>query len=137
MSASFFALRTYTLALIDDEPIYQLILERLLNGCPQRCRTQYFANGPEALATLKRNQNDPASTPDVILLDLNLPMLNGWDVLSEIEKIPFKIRPKVYILSSSIDPEDKQKAQKHPAVAGFLAKPLYLEDLKGLLQKAA
>ncbi|MEM6342889.1 MAG: response regulator [Bacteroidota bacterium] len=137
MSASFFALRTYTLALIDDEPIYQLILERLLQGCPQRCRMLYYSNGPEALAKLKQNQADPASTPDVILLDLNLPMLNGWDVLAQIEKIPFASRPKVYILSSSIDPEDKQRAQKHPAVSGFLPKPLYLEDLKGLLQKAA
>ncbi|MFK7925721.1 MAG: response regulator [Bacteroidia bacterium] len=137
MSASLFTLRTFTLALIDDDPIYQLILNRLLKGCQQRCRSQYFANGPEALAYLKRNHLDPASTPDAILLDLNLPMLKGWDVLTEIEKIPFSQRPKVYILSSSIDPEDKHRAQKHPAVSGFLPKPLYLEDLKGLLQKAA
>lgn len=137
MSASLFTLRTFTIALIDDDPIYQLILDRLLKGCTQRCRSQYFASGPEALANLKRNHLDPASTPDAILLDLNLPMLKGWDVLTEIEKIPFANPPKIYILSSSIDPEDKQKAQAHPSIAGFLAKPLYLEDLQGLLQKAA
>ncbi|MEL7340386.1 MAG: response regulator [Bacteroidota bacterium] len=137
MPATLHTLRTCTIALIDDDPVYQLILARLLQNCEDRCRMQYYSNGPEAIAQLSQQSTDPASSPDVVLLDLNLPMMHGWEVLDEIEQLDFAVRPKVYILSSSIDPTDKLKAKKHPAVAGFLAKPLYLEDIKDLLQEAA
>ncbi|MEL6650644.1 MAG: response regulator [Bacteroidota bacterium] len=137
MPATLYTLRTCTINLIDDDPVYQLILSRLLQNCEGRCRMRYYSTGPEAIAQLSRQADDPASSPDVILLDLNLPMMNGWEVLNEIERIPFANRPKVYILSSSIDPSDKAKAKKHPAISGFLAKPLYLEDVQSLLKAAA
>jgi CheY-like chemotaxis protein len=73
---------------------------------------------------------NPVST--AILLDINMPGLNGWQVLDELEALPLPVKDymSVYMLSSSIDPKDKQKAEEHPLIKGYIEKPLSREILQ-------
>jgi CheY-like chemotaxis protein len=73
---------------------------------------------------------NPAST--VMFLDINMPVLSGWDVLYELERSDVIINQyfKIYILSSSVDPKDKDRARCSRFVNGFLEKPLEAKNVR-------
>lgn len=83
-----------------------------------------------ASKALEELQSD-AGIPDFILLDINMPGMNGWEFLEalEVAAIPNAVLPKIYILSSSLDPEDQAKAQSAVLVKGFISKPLDVDKL--------
>jgi CheY-like chemotaxis protein len=72
--------------------------------------------------------------PQIIFLDLNMPVMNGWDFLDVLQRKNIKL--DVYILTSSVDPNDKKKAEKYENVKGFLTKPLSKETLEPILHCA-
>ena len=79
----------------------------------------------EALEIL-RNDNNNQVDPDIIFLDLNMPGLNGWDFINQYRQIKANriMASKIFILTTSINPDDKIKAQQLEIVAGFRSKPL-------------
>ena len=111
---------------MDDDKIFLLTAQFSLKRVFPDADIQSFKNAEEALTLLKQEQ------PDLMLLDLNMPVMNGWaflDALSELlgaSAIDFPI----YIVSSSIDPEDSQRAKTNPLVKGFIEKPLDVEKVK-------
>lgn len=72
----------------------------------------------------------------VILLDINMPSLSGWDVLDRLQEMPKDIKDNISIIvvSSSIDPQDKIKADNYSMVIGYIQKPLSIKKLKDLLE---
>lgn len=114
--------------IIDDDPIYQLVTKRLIEKTNLFSETKAFVNGNEALHYFE-NTGD---LPDVILLDIEMPGMDGWDFLDELIRIEKNCRKKVtiYVASSSIATEDKIKAQNYNCVKDFLSKPINLEKLK-------
>ena len=74
----------------------------------------------------------------IMLLDINMPGLSGWDVLDHFEQLEATVRDQlaVYILSSSVDAYDKKKADENRFVAGYIEKPLTMERVKQLLEPA-
>ena len=86
---------------------------------------------PERI-TFEELQNKPdALRPDIILLDLNMPILDGWQFLDEFKQ--FNSTAQVYIMSSSNYPEDIQNASNYPLVKGYIVKPLTTEKAIELL----
>lgn len=87
-------------------------------------------------------QRRPLSPPEqfagtlAILLDLNLPGLDGWAFVEELERWPPKATEnlQVFILTASINPDDKERARKYPSVRGFMVKPLKREQLSAILK---
>lgn len=113
--------------LVDDDPINNLINKRLLGKIKISDSIKEFIGGEEALefiSTIDKNHSL------LIFLDINMPVLNGWDFLNRYQE-EFKERnDTILILSSSIDFQDRQKAKEYEVVSGFLEKPLTLEKIK-------
>ena len=70
--------------------------------------------------------------PDAIFLDINMPKINGWEFLDAYKKINITKSPIVIMLTTSISPEDQQKAAMNPLVSSFKSKPLNESHLKEL-----
>ena len=88
-------------------------------------------NGKEALNTLKSTIGEIDLLPDIILLDINMPVMDGWEFMEEIKMIKSKISKKIiiYIVSSSIAIEDKNKSKTFADIIGYIPKPISVDDL--------
>lgn len=111
--------------LIDDDPIATFLTERLLRQEGLSDTAASFRSAPEALAFLLR-QIPAGLVPQVILLDLNMPLVSGWDFLDLLKRHEVQLQDQcfVYLLTSSMAPADEARAKTYPLVAGVLHKPL-------------
>ena len=109
------------ICIIDDDPIYQILINKIIAKSKTECEIMRFKNGKEALDyfTLDVIKN----LPQIILLDLEMPIMDGWDFMTEIDKI-FTDQTDIYIVSSSIAHEDKEKAKTFSKVKGYFSKPI-------------
>lgn len=122
-----------TTCIIDDDDIYIFGIKKLLqirNLCEEII---VFNNGKEAIDYFNSN---PDNLPNIILLDINMPVMNGWEFLREYSKIEEKLKENtvVYMVSSSINPQDIDKAAKEPEVYKYLIKPINLDTLTQIFQ---
>ncbi len=116
------AFKYNSVLLIDDDAIHSFITERILQGCFFSKEVVAFANPVNALDYLKQIQNE--KMPDYIFLDIFLPVFDGFEFLSEFEKISPPCHSKVVILTASIAPEDKERAMAFKCVVNWISKPL-------------
>src|SRR6476620_6112712 len=101
---------------IDDDVIYQTIIKKLIQKSGAYSEHFSFPNGNEAISTLKKTlEEDSNNLPDIILLDINMPVLDGWEFMDEFQSLKSKINKKIniFIVSSSIAVEDKNKAETY------------------------
>ncbi|HMG11226.1 response regulator [Mucilaginibacter lappiensis] len=123
--------------LIDDDEInnfisIKLIKKALLNTEIMACLNGKFAI--DQLADIQRK--DPNKMPDYILLDINMPIMNGWEFLEEFKRLNIDPlgKSKIYIISSSVFSNDINKAKSYPLVKDFISKPLNVEKIKELFE---
>lgn len=128
-----------TILCVDDDPITLMLYKKVIVKAEFGDTILFAQNGEEALELLKKMDTHDDNTknsqiPDIIFLDLNMPVMNGWDFLehfsSEYDHQSKKIN--VIILSSSIDPSDYIRAKEYEVVTHFLSKPLTVEMLQEL-----
>ncbi len=118
--------------LVDDDPINNLINNRLLNKVEITKNIEEFLEGQYAI---ERISEIPVDKNILIFLDINMPVMNGWEFL-EIYRQRFPERNDIIIiLSSSIDFQDRQKAKEYSIVSEFLEKPLTLDKIQFQLGK--
>tara|TARA_R110002020_G_scaffold121733_4_gene276675 strand:- start:268 stop:627 length:360 start_codon:yes stop_codon:yes gene_type:complete len=117
---------------VDDDPINNLINKRLIGKVGITENIIEFLEGEEALIKLK--DIDPKQSL-LIFLDINMPVLNGWEFLDKYQKMHSDRSDKIVILSSSIDYQDRFKAQEYSIVSGFLEKPLTLDKIRMQMEK--
>ncbi|RVT98346.1 response regulator [Mucilaginibacter limnophilus] len=125
--------KTISVLLVDDDEInnfisIKLIKKAILNTDITACLNGRFAI--DQLVTLQKK--DPSSLPDYILLDINMPIMNGWEFLDEYMRLgidPLK-KTKIFIISSSVFSNDISKAKSYPLVEDFISKPLNVERIK-------
>lgn len=118
--------------IIDDDPIYQIIMKKVVIKSDLFTIIQSYNNGKEAIESLKKNISSNEPFPDIILLDIEMPVLDGWGFMDEIAHLKEQINSKlnIYISSSSIAIEDRERAKNNPDILGYMCKPISLEDLK-------
>lgn len=120
--------RVVKILLVEDDTLDQIDVRRALDKKGILYRLKIAKNGEEALAILTGTGDDTfTGNPDIILVDLNMPKLNGFEFLARIKAISTLKDIKVFILTTSDDKEDKEKAATF-GVSGYITKPLKLES---------
>jgi CheY-like chemotaxis protein len=128
-----------TVLLVDDDAITNYLHNRVLTKTDLASSEIIIANdgqhGIETLLGLNetlKNKNDKV----VVFLDINMPVMDGWGFLKTLEenkeKINFTIH--LYVLSSSINSDDQERAESNSLVTKYLKKPLSIEVIESLLQ---
>lgn len=119
--------------IIDDDKMFTYILSKQMKAIDFCKNLLIFHNGLEALKYLKPILESQECLPDVILLDLNMPVMDGWQFLDEFTKFKATNQVTVYIVSSSISKEDHAKARSYESVSQFYVKPVTQADLLEML----
>lgn len=118
-----------TIWLIDDDEIFRFSAEQLMEMADFTEQIVSFENGAEALHAVHQLMNNEIEMPDVVFLDVNMPVLDGWQFLEELQKTNLPSNFKIYMLSSSADMADMGLASKYPIVQKYLLKPISLNLL--------
>jgi CheY-like chemotaxis protein len=119
--------------IIDDDTINQFVFTKIIAAQKFTKEIVSFLNAELAITFLEDNIATPENLPDVIFVDINMPMMDGWDFLEEYKKLGVNKKTLIYLLSSSINPYDIEKAQKIPLVSGYIIKPIKNEKLKDII----
>lgn len=125
-------MKNKTVCIIDDEEIIQFIVKTILHDLNNEIVTLSYGNGEEALAAFK--ETDEEHLPDVILLDINMPVMGGWQFLDEFIKLKFRKKIAIYILSSSTAPDDKMRSKVYKDIIGYINKPIEADTIKKITQ---
>jgi CheY-like chemotaxis protein len=129
---SFRAPKDLNVWFIDDDPINNILNCSLMEDHFPEVQLAIFQDARQALNELEKVK---MPVPDLIFLDLNMPGFNGWDFMEVFIQRAYSA--KVFILTSSIDPEDRNEASFSKNIAGFYSKPLLPEMIKDAFEKTA
>jgi len=121
---------------IDDDSIALFGTRKMLSKIIQKSTVFEFRNGQVAIEDIKERILTGKPLPEVIFLDINMPILDGWGFLEEFIKLKIEQRILINIVTSSIDPNDRAqwlsfKAKTHHFI-DFINKPIYKIELKDL-----
>lgn len=121
--------------IIDDDPIFIYGTKRIMKEVSFSDTIFEYNNGQEALEGLSEISESGEPMPGVIFLDLNMPIMNGWEFLEEFNKLPIRSEKKIiiYIVSSSVDPRDLERVKDFRQVDNYILKPITPNDLAAVL----
>ena len=115
-----------TVMLIDDDKITNILTKKLLLKHNPEMKVEIFNSPFESIEHLEKLKGNNWEMP-IIFLDINMPMMNGWQFLKKIASQ--NMSPTIYILTSSVDRNDIEKARTYKNVKAFLTKPLTVEKM--------
>jgi len=122
------------LLVIDDDDINIFIIKKIVEKTGYEALMVAKTNGQLAIDYLKELIENNQPFPHLILIDINMPVLNGWEFLESYEKMGIKEHVDMYMLSSSVYENDIEKAKTYKTVKGFISKPLSIERLIELFE---
>jgi len=129
--------RSVSVLLVDDDEINNFISIKLIKKALLNTEIMACLNGKFAIDQLVEIQRkDPEKLPDYILLDINMPIMNGWEFLDEYKRLNIDPlgKSKIYIISSSVFSNDINKARSYPLVKDFISKPLNVDKIVELFK---
>jgi CheY-like chemotaxis protein len=126
-----------SILLVDDDEINNFISIKLIKKALLTSDIMACLNGRFAIDQLVDIQKrDPEKLPDYIFLDINMPIMNGWEFLDEYKRLNIDPlgKSKIFIISSSVFSNDINRARSYPIVKSFISKPLSVEKIKELFE---
>ena len=124
------------ICLIDDDGIYQFYMKKIITVLHKISRLISFGDGEEAVEFFEKNLANSSELPNIIFLDINMPVMDGWQFMEEYVKLKPKIAKEitVYMLSSSNDDDDIEHAKSINEISDYLIKPVTLEQLEEIVK---
>lgn len=118
--------------IIDDDNIYVSLIKKIIKSKNLCDELIVFNNGKQSLDYFENISNE--NVPDVIFLDINMPVMDGWEFLEQFKKIKTRINKNIpiYMVSSSIDPADINRAKSLPVIHDYIPKPLNIKKLESI-----
>lgn len=122
--------------LIDDDDIYQFLVKKELKDSKMVDNTMVFSNGSKALDFITSAQDKPDELPDIIFLDINMPIMDGWEFLDRFIPLRPRLSKEITILivTSSFDPDDMKRAKKYSEISDYIVKPVKRNHLVNVLR---
>ena len=127
--------------LIDDEAGTNLLNQKIVDNARVTEFVEVRLNGQQAIHRLAELHTQAQSLEIarlhvLIFLDINMPVMDGWEFLESFESFPLQLKESctIVMLTTSFNPDDKSRAQKHPAVHKYLIKPLTPQKFENLLK---
>lgn len=123
--------------LVDDDEISTFVASRIIQTAHFAKQVISCSSAQEALRYLQTASHPAVPVPDLILLDINMPVMNGWDFLEAYQPMVANLdrKPVVVMLSSSVYYEDIDRARQFPEISEYMAKPLTAASLTQLQDK--
>jgi len=125
-----------TIYVIDDDDVCQFIANSVITESKLVNHIKMFNNGKEAIDFIEENITDITLLPEIILLDLTMPVMDGWEFLENYILLKPRIGKKIYIyvLTSSTNPKDFERAKNINEVTDYVVKPITIENFVELLK---
>ncbi|MCP4055515.1 MAG: response regulator [Mesoflavibacter sp.] len=125
-----------TTAIIDDNLVFRKLTKVLLKQSGiKEDNILLFSNGKEMYDYMQQHSNNVNILPNIIFLDLNMPVMDGWDFLNALQdfKRKYQYSPKIYVVTSSVDKKDYNSIIKIGNINGYIVKPLNNESLTSII----
>lgn len=125
------------ICIIDDDKLYQFTIQKVIEKTQKASQIISFPNGYEAINFFKSHLSQPDKLPEIILLDINMPIMDGWQFLNEYLSLENQIVKKsiIYVVTSSIDNADKLKVKSLERIKDFVVKPVSKDRLVEILEE--
>lgn len=122
--------------LVDDDPLNNLLSEMMIQDTLGETDVKIFDKPEDGLEYIRDNY-DKAIGSTILLLDLNMPKIDGWEFLEQFKRYSSQIKKQIsiYVLSSSVNHRDRERANTNQYVKGFISKPLDYEALVAIDDK--
>ena len=119
------------LVFIDDDPIDHFLMKHILRENNRIDTTTYTSYGSLVLDFIEQHKSEPEKLPDMIFVDLNMPDFTGVDFLERMKAMLHEVEKDipVFVISSSLHPDDKAIGNSYPFVQDFIGKPVNIEQI--------
>lgn len=118
--------RQFIISVVDDDDIYRFTILKTVKKLGLSRKTIAFSDGKEALDFIIQKMGSIDDIPDVILLDVNMPVMDGFEFMKAYTRLLPTIgkKIKVFMISSSVNPEDIDRAKGIPEIIDYIVKPI-------------
>lgn len=125
------------ICIVDDDDIYQFTMKLNLRPIDSVCEVKTFNDGLAVLDFIKTNLNNLKELPDIIFLDINMPVMDGFQFIEEYVQLEISKKISIFMVSSSIDPVDVEKVKGINQITDYLVKPVEPSKLKTIIDSLA
>lgn len=128
-----------SICIVDDDPITVFGVRKMLSHVISCEDITSYSNGKQAIEGIKDRLKKKGSLPEIIFLDINMPIMDGWQFLEEFITLPAHEKVRVNIITSSIDSHDKEKWEQYQMLTDhqitYNQKPLFKEEIVKMTDK--